>query len=81
MHQGLWEILSASEDEGKKPEADEKEKARMQDMQYKAYSTLILNLTDKVLKEVSKEDSASGVWKKLESLYMTKSLANRLHLK
>ena len=64
MHQGLWEILSASEDEEKKSGTDKKEKARMQDMQYKAYSTLILNLTDRVLRKVSKEDS--GAWEKLE---------------
>ena len=50
-------------------------------MQYKAFSTLILNLTDKVLREVSKEDTSAGIWSKLESLYMVKSLANRLHLK
>ena len=47
----------------------------------KAYRALILWLGDKVLREVSKEKSAAGVWSKLESLYMTKSLANRLFLK
>ena len=56
----------------------EKEKV---DMLEKAHSALILSLGDKVLREVSKETSASGVWSKLESLYMTKSLANRLFLK
>ena len=82
MQQGLWEILNGGEgSDEKKAELDEKEKARVQDMQYKAYSTLILNLTDRVLREVSKEDTTAGVWPKLESLYMTKSLANRLHLK
>ncbi|GJS82562.1 retrovirus-related pol polyprotein from transposon TNT 1-94 [Tanacetum coccineum] len=34
-----------------------------------------------VLREVNKEDSAAGVWLKLETLYMTKSLANKLYLK
>lgn len=56
----------------------EKEKV---DMLEKAHSALILSLGDKVLREVSKETSASRVWSKLESLYMTKSLANRLFLK
>ena len=33
-------------------------------MQYKAYSTLILNLSDRVLREVAKEDTTSGLsWK------------------
>ncbi|XP_060973926.1 uncharacterized protein LOC133039124 [Cannabis sativa] len=36
---------------------------------------------DKVLREVSKETIVAGLWKKLESLYMTKSLKNCLFLK
>ncbi|GKC92424.1 hypothetical protein Tco_1157866 [Tanacetum coccineum] len=47
----------------------------------KAYSTLILCLGDRVLREVTKETSTAGIWTKLTSLYMTKSLANRLYLK
>ncbi|GKB48309.1 hypothetical protein Tco_0899062 [Tanacetum coccineum] len=47
----------------------------------KAYSTLILCLRDRVLREVTKETSAAGIWTKLTSLYMTKSLANGLYLK
>ncbi|GJS36413.1 zinc finger, CCHC-type containing protein [Tanacetum coccineum] len=34
-----------------------------------------------VLREITKETTAAGIWKKLETLYMTKSLANRLYLK
>nr|GFA74457.1 retrovirus-related Pol polyprotein from transposon TNT 1-94 [Tanacetum cinerariifolium] len=47
----------------------------------KAYSTLILCLEDRVLQEVTKETTDVGIWTKLTSLYMTKSLANRLYLK
>ncbi|GKB13698.1 hypothetical protein Tco_1251058 [Tanacetum coccineum] len=47
----------------------------------KAYSTLILCLGDRVLREVTKETTAAGIWTKLTSLYITKSLANRLYLK
>ncbi|GJW16228.1 hypothetical protein Tco_0020361 [Tanacetum coccineum] len=47
----------------------------------KAYSTLILCLEDRVLREVTKETTVAGIWTKLTSLYMTKSLANRLYLK
>ncbi|GJY39947.1 hypothetical protein Tco_0426311 [Tanacetum coccineum] len=47
----------------------------------KAYSTLILCLGDRVLLEVTKETTAAGIWTKLTSLYMTKSLSNRLYLK
>ncbi|GJV06594.1 retrovirus-related pol polyprotein from transposon TNT 1-94 [Tanacetum coccineum] len=47
----------------------------------KANRNLILCLVDRVLREVTKETSAAGIWTKLTSLYMTKSLANRLYLK
>ncbi|GJR11245.1 hypothetical protein Tco_0793897 [Tanacetum coccineum] len=47
----------------------------------KAYSFLILCLGDRVLREVTKETTAAGIWTKLTSLYMTKSLANRLYVK
>ncbi|GJX09909.1 hypothetical protein Tco_0199768 [Tanacetum coccineum] len=47
----------------------------------KAYCTLILCLGDRVLREVTKETTAAGIWTKLTSLYMTTSLANRLYLK
>ncbi|GJY51349.1 retrovirus-related pol polyprotein from transposon TNT 1-94, partial [Tanacetum coccineum] len=47
----------------------------------KAHSVMILCLGNKVLREVTGETTASGVWSKLETLYMTKSLANKLYLK
>ncbi|GJV89573.1 hypothetical protein Tco_1533511, partial [Tanacetum coccineum] len=47
----------------------------------KAHSAMILCLGNKVLREVTGETTAAGVWTKLESLYMTKSLANKLYLK
>nr|GEW34830.1 retrovirus-related Pol polyprotein from transposon TNT 1-94 [Tanacetum cinerariifolium] len=45
----------------------------------KAYSTLIICLEDRVLREVTKKTTDAGIW--LTSLYMTMSLANRLYLK
>nr|GEZ30194.1 retrovirus-related Pol polyprotein from transposon TNT 1-94 [Tanacetum cinerariifolium] len=47
----------------------------------KAHSVVILCLGNKVLREVTGETTAAGVWSKLETLYMTKSLANKLYLK
>ena len=47
----------------------------------KAHSAMILCLGNKVLREVTGEKTATGVWSKLETLYMTKSLANKLYLK
>ncbi|GKA77107.1 putative reverse transcriptase domain-containing protein [Tanacetum coccineum] len=47
----------------------------------KAYSALILYLGDRVLPEITKEKTATEIWKKLETLYMRRSLANHLYLK
>ncbi|GJV51798.1 retrovirus-related pol polyprotein from transposon TNT 1-94 [Tanacetum coccineum] len=41
----------------------------------KAHSAVILCLGNKVLREVTGETTATGVWTKLETFYMTKSLA------
>lgn len=50
-----------------------------------AYSLIILNLFDKVLRQVNGMNTgmntAAKVWSKLESLYMIKSLTNKIHLK
>ncbi|GJY99068.1 retrotransposon protein, putative, ty1-copia subclass [Tanacetum coccineum] len=48
------------------------------DVYKKAHSALLLFLDNKVLREVNKEDSAAGVWLKLETLYMTKTLLNKV---
>ncbi|GKB03600.1 retrotransposon protein, putative, ty1-copia subclass [Tanacetum coccineum] len=47
----------------------------------KAHSAVILCLGNKVLREVTGKTTVAGVWTKLETLYMTKSLANKLYLK
>ena len=46
-----------------------------------AYSLLILNLADNVLRQVDEKETALKIWKKLESLYMVKSLSNKIYLK
>nr|GEU93735.1 retrovirus-related Pol polyprotein from transposon TNT 1-94 [Tanacetum cinerariifolium] len=47
----------------------------------KAYITLVLCLGDRVLREVTKKTTAIEIWTKLTSLYMIKSLTNRLYTK
>ncbi|GJU84587.1 hypothetical protein Tco_1292133 [Tanacetum coccineum] len=47
----------------------------------KAHSVVILCLGNKVLREVTGDTTVVRVWSKLETLYMTKSLANKLYLK
>ncbi|KAH9705464.1 hypothetical protein KPL70_011882 [Citrus sinensis] len=46
----------------------------------KVRSTIILSLGDSVIREVAKERTVAGLWIKLENLYMTKSLVNRLYI-
>ncbi|GJV01823.1 hypothetical protein Tco_1335392 [Tanacetum coccineum] len=47
----------------------------------KMRALLIQRGCNKVLREVTGETTAAGVWSKLETLYMIKSLANKLYLK
>lgn len=89
---GLWRMkmramliqqgLSVALD-GEKAQADSDEKAaaKRAEIMAKAHSVVVLCLGDKVLREVAKESTAAGILAKLESLYLTKSLANRLCMK
>jgi len=47
----------------------------------KVRSAIVLCLGDKLLRDVEKEPTATSMWLKLESLYMTKSLTHRQFLK
>ena len=50
-------------------------------MEEKAHSTILLSLDDHIITEVADQETAAELWLKLESLYMTKSLTNKLLLK
>ncbi|KAG8479429.1 hypothetical protein CXB51_029695 [Gossypium anomalum] len=62
----------------KKPE--NLNKTKWEELDEKALSTIQLCLTNTVLQEVLMEKTSSALWKRLETLYATKSLANRLVL-
>ena len=51
------------------------------DLDQKALSAIQLSLSTDVPREVIHETTAVALWRKLESLYMTRSLANKLRLK
>ncbi|KAJ9563977.1 LOW QUALITY PROTEIN: hypothetical protein OSB04_009137 [Centaurea solstitialis] len=72
--QGIWTPLS-----GERP--DEMTESEFAKQDEKAHSTILLSLADEVIYEVADEESAASLWLKLESLYMTKSLTNKLLLK
>ena len=71
--QGFWAPLSKDKNTVVTPE--------LAILEEKAHSTIMLCLADDVITEVSNEETAAGLWLKLESLYMTKSLTNKLLLK
>ncbi|CAL1408658.1 unnamed protein product [Linum trigynum] len=73
--QGLWAPLSGK---SKKESIDEEEWITLEE---KAHSTILLCLANDIITEVATEKTAAGLWLKLESLYMTKSLTNKLHMK
>jgi hypothetical protein len=54
---------------------------KWQNIDERVLSAIQLSLSFDVLREVMHEKSAATLWKKLEELYMTKSLANKLRLK
>ena len=78
VHQGLE---AAIEEYPKEAVAGTADANKLKKILKQAHSAIILSLGDGVLREVSHEKTAYGLWKKLEELYMKKSLANRLYIK
>jgi len=76
VQQGLSKVLKGKDALPESLTEDEKE-----EILKRAHSAIQLCLRNEVLREVVKEDTAANLWLKLESLYMTKSLTNRLYLK
>jgi hypothetical protein len=52
-----------------------------EDLDARALSTIRLCLADEVLFNIVEEETTTGLWNRLESLYMTKSLMNIIFLK
>lgn len=76
VQQGLAQALKGESDMPSSLSTKQKS-----DILEKAHNTLISCLGDKALRQVAKEKSVAAVCLKLETLYMTKSLANRLFMK
>ncbi len=76
VQQGLHKALDG---ETKKPAT--MTTSDWEDLDARALSTIRLCLADEVLFNIVEETTASGLWVKLENLYMTKSLTNRIYLK
>ncbi|KAH9801557.1 hypothetical protein KPL71_001080 [Citrus sinensis] len=78
VHRGLEYALE--EDDPEAPSTSMSDEKRKQ-IQNRTHSTLILSLSDSILREISEEKTTLGIWNKVEALCMKKSLAHRLFLK
>lgn len=87
---GLWKIKikaifgqqktsKAILDQEKVPQSiNKEEKETMEEI---AYGTIILNLSDSVLRQVIDLDTAYKVWKKLDDIYLAKDLPNKAYVR
>ncbi|KAH9679843.1 hypothetical protein KPL71_026299 [Citrus sinensis] len=78
VHQGLESTLEKDDPEAPSTSVSDEKRKQIQN---KAHSTLILSLSDSILREISEEKTALGIWNKVEALCMKKSLAHKLFLK
>ncbi|KAH9736371.1 hypothetical protein KPL71_018077 [Citrus sinensis] len=78
VHQGLESALEEEDPEASTGSGIDDKRRQIQN---RAHSTLILSLGDSILREISEEKTALGIWNKVETLCMKKSLAHRLFLK
>jgi hypothetical protein len=76
VQQGLQKALAGK---SKKPTSMTDED--WEDLDARALSTIRLCLADEVLFNIVEEKTTTGLWTKLESLYMTKNLSNKIFLK
>ena len=76
VKEGTHKTLLGIEKKPSKMEDDE-----WNDIDFHANATIILCLLDEVFYNVMNEKTTAGLWYRLESLYMTKSLSNKLFMK
>ena len=77
VQQGLAKALNGK---NKKPESMNDDE--FEELDARCASTIRLYVADNIINNViDEEDSAADLWKKLEKLYLAKSLSNKLHLK
>jgi len=76
VQQGLHKVL---DEENKKPYS--MTTSDWEDLGAQALSTIMLCMADEVLFNIVEESAMASLCEKLEKLYMTKSLTNRIYLK
>jgi len=76
VKEGTHKALLGIEKKPSKMENDE-----WNDIDFRAKATIILCLSDEVIYNVMNEKTTAGLWCRLESLYITKSLSSKLFIK
>ena len=56
-------------------------KSKRETMEEVAYGTLVMNITDNVLRQVIEETTAFATWNKLKALYEKKDLPNKMFIR
>ena len=74
IQQGLKKTLT-----GEKPQ--DMSNADWEDLDERAMSTIRLSMANEILSNILDEKTTKSMWEKLESLYMTKSLLNKVFMK
>ena len=65
---------------GKNSKPEKMTKEEWEDLELECISTIRLCILDNIINNVIDEDSAPALWKKLEKLYLGKSLTMKLNL-
>jgi hypothetical protein len=76
VQQGLQKALA-----GKKKKPTSMKDEDWEDLDARSLSTIRLCPIDEVLFNIDEDKTKTGLWRKLESLYMTKNLMNKIFLK
>ena len=76
MKESTHKVLLVIEKKPSKIESDE-----WNDINFRVKATIILCLSDEILYNVMNKETIVGLWHRLESLYMIKSLSNKLFMK
>ena len=76
VQEGLKKVL-----DGKTKKLASMKNEDWEDLDARALNTIRLCLADEVLFNIAKEETTTGLWNKLENLYMKKSLTNIIFLK
>jgi len=76
VQQGLHKTLL-----GKSGKSASTSNKHWKEIDLKATSTIQLCLADEIMYNVMNEEIGTGLWSKLETLYMTKRLSNKMYLK